>query len=145
MNSLPSCSFLSPISPCPDCFGQLAMFNLSAVPSACRARWPHRRGLLAEHHSTLQTEKQSLLRATLPSACRSSSPPKYKQRTATVKLMVRRQLHCQTSLITSSLITGVFKHLRFKRLYTMGIRTYGVHHTAEHDSVVLGYSSKLAW
>lgn len=66
------------------------------------------------------------------------------QRTVTVKLVVRRQLRCQTSLIISSVITDVFKHLRFKQLYTTSIHTYGVHHTAEHNSVVFRCSSKLA-
>lgn len=48
---------------------------------------------------------------------------KYKQRTTTVKLMARRQLPCQTSLIVSSVTTDVFKYLRLKQFHTTVIRT----------------------
>lgn len=49
---------------------------------------------------------------------------KDKQRTSTVNLMARRQLHCQTSLIVSSVTSDVFKHLRFKELHITVMHTY---------------------
>lgn len=49
---------------------------------------------------------------------------KYKQRPSTVNLMARRQLHCQTSLIVSSVISDVFKQLRFKQVPTTVIGTF---------------------
>lgn len=76
-------------------------------------RWPHQCDFPTEHHGKLQTEKQSFLRAAFAMYLQ-----KYKQRTSTVNLMARRQLHCQTSLIVSSVASGVFKHLRFKQVHT---------------------------